>query len=109
MNADQKKTDKKEPTASWLHAFDLFFFLCPSNPARPPLSSVDCTVRASKITARPRREIVGQEPPSAAGLDHVPHGVEQFAERVLFLAASSRISVRYGTTNDHSSSDTSEG
>ena len=31
--------------------FAPFFFLRPSNPARPPLSGVDCSVRASKITA----------------------------------------------------------
>ena len=61
------------------------------------------------VHERPRRQIVGHQAPVRAGLDDVAHAVEDLAQVVLALAASSRNKVKYGATKTHSSSLTSVG
>src|SRR5262249_57575053 len=48
------------------------------------------------VDRRPRREVVGQEPPCAAGLDHVPQRVEQLPKRMLTLRGVLRHETKVG-------------
>ena len=61
------------------------------------------------VHRRPRREVVGQEPPRATGLDQPPEGVEHLPEVVLPLPGILPDQCQVPAANAHSSSVTSVG